>query len=205
MGERERGPGRPRETVLVFVREPVAGRVKTRLAAEIGAEAALQVYLRLAEHAVAESLRLRPRAEVRVHHTPAGAGDAVRRWLGDGPLYLPQAEGDLGLRMREAFRAAFAAGSEKVVIVGSDLPGLSAPLLRQAFDLLDRDPVVIGPAVDGGYYLLGLREPRPDLFVDIPWSTERVLDCTLQRLRADGVDPALLEPLRDVDRAADLS
>lgn len=198
----------PAEAVLVFVREPVAGRVKTRLAAEIGAQPALRVYARLAEHAVAEARRLRPRAEVRVHFTPADAGAAVRRWLGHGPVYLPQPEGDLGERMEQAFRAAFDDGFERVVIVGSDLPGMSAALLRQAFDLLRRSPVVLGPALDGGYYLLGLRGASSALltalFEGVPWSTAAVLEYTLQRLRDAGIAPVLLEPLRDVDRAADL-
>jgi uncharacterized protein len=195
--------GTPDGAVLVFVREPVAGRVKTRLSAEIGADAALGVYRRLAEHAVAEALRTGPRVQVRVHFTPDGAGDAVRRWLGDGPAYLPQHPGDLGERMESAFRGAFEAGFGRVVIIGSDLPEMSARLLRRAFDMLADHDVVLGPAEDGGYYLLGLRRMQ-DVFGDMPWSTPRVLDCTLQRLRRAGLYPALLEPLRDVDRAADL-
>jgi uncharacterized protein len=195
-------PPATRDAVLLFVRAPVAGRVKTRLAAEIGAEAALRVYTRLAEHTLAEALRLGG-VQVRVHFTPADSGDAVRRWLGPGPAYLPQPEGDLGERMRHAFQAAFHEGFRRVVIIGSDLPRMSAELLRRAIQLLDHRPVVLGPATDGGYYLLGLREMQ-DLFADIPWSTERVLDCTLQRLRAAALEPALIEPLRDVDLAADL-
>jgi len=201
--ERDAARSAPR-TVIVFVREPVRGRVKTRLAAEVGADAALRVYVRLAEHAVREALELGSGTRVRVHFTPAGAGDAVRRWLGDGPDFLPQVDGDLGERMNAAFASAFADGCQSAVIIGSDLPGISAEILRRAFDLLDAHPVVIGPAYDGGYYLLGLREPRPELFDGIPWSTERVLDCTLHRLRGSGISPPLLEPLRDVDRAADL-
>ncbi|HEU0078310.1 MAG TPA: TIGR04282 family arsenosugar biosynthesis glycosyltransferase, partial [Longimicrobiaceae bacterium] len=145
--------------MLVFVRAPEPGRVKTRLAAAIGAEGALRVYRRLAEHTLAEVRTLADDGvEVRVHYTPADAGAAVREWLDDGPVYLPQAEGgDLGMRMRDAFARAFADGAECVVIVGSDLPELTAALLRRAFDALDAHPAVLGPARDGGYYLLGLR------------------------------------------------
>jgi uncharacterized protein len=192
------------DAVLIFVREPVAGRVKTRLSAEIGEEAALRAYVRLAEHAVGEAQGLGAGIQVRVHFTPAHARGAVRRWLGEGPVYLPQSAGDLGSRMRSAFDAAFAAGARRVVIIGSDLPDMSTALLRQAFALLERHAVVLGPATDGGYYLLGMREPHPELFDDVPWSTERVLDCTLHRLRGSGISPALLEPLRDVDHASDL-
>jgi uncharacterized protein len=191
--------------VLVFVRAPEAGRVKTRLASAIGAEAALRVYRRLAEHTLREAAALAGEGvRVRVHHTPADAGDAVRAWLGAGPVYLPQAEGDLGVRMEDAFARAFADGAERVVIVGSDLPALSAALLRRALDLLDAHPAVIGPARDGGYYLLGLTAPVPGLFGGIAWSTPGVLSATLARFRAAGMDPVLLETLADVDEAADL-
>ncbi len=142
--------------------------------------------------------------EVRIHHAPAGAGAAVRAWLGEGPAYLPQAGGELGVRMRDAFARAFAEGAERVVIVGSDLPEISASLLRRAFDLLDGSPAVIGPARDGGYYLLGLTGMIGGVFDGIEWSTPGVLAATLDRLRAAGVEPAMLEPLSDVDTVEDL-
>lgn len=193
------------DAVLIFVRAPEAGRVKTRLAAEIGPEAALRVYRRLAEHAVAEARALGPGVSVRVHFTPAEAGGAVRSWLGEGPIYLPQAEAaDLGERMRVAFAEAFAAGFRRVVIIGSDLPELSAGLLRRAFARLETHAAVLGPARDGGYWLLGLREMIGAVFVDVPWSTDRVLARTLEILREAGSEPALLETLGDVDEAADL-
>jgi hypothetical protein len=190
------------DAVLVFVRAPEAGRVKTRLAAGIGAPAALRVYVRLAEHALAQARA--SGAAVRVHFTPADAGEAVRAWLGPGAAYLPQAEGDLGERMRGAFDAAFAAGFRRVVVIGSDLPELSPELLRRAFALLDGREAVLGPARDGGYYLLGLRRPVPDVFHGIAWSTAEVLGATVARLRATGIEPALLETLADLDEAADL-
>jgi len=178
--------------------------VKTRLAAEIGAEAALGVYRRLAEHAVAQA-RAAGDVAVRIHFTPAYAGETVRRWLGDdGAEYLPQADADLGERMRAAFEAAFEAGHRRVLIIGSDLPGLTADLLRDAIHHLDHHVVVLGPARDGGYYLLGLRRMVPALFAGIPWSTDRVLALTLERLAGLGIAPALLPELADVDVAADL-
>jgi len=192
------------DAILVFVRAPEAGRVKTRLAAEIGAEAALRVYRRLAEHAVAEARALGAEVALRIHFTPAEGGDDVRAWLGADAAYLPQVDGDLGARMRAAFEAAFAAGHPRVVIIGSDLPDLSAGVLRRALRLLDEHPAVLGPAADGGYYLLGLREMVPGVFDGIAWSTDGVLAATLARLAAAGCEPAMLEPLCDVDVAADL-
>jgi uncharacterized protein len=196
----------PRRAVLVFVRAPEAGRVKTRLASAIGAEGALRVYRRLAEHTIAEVRALAAEGvEVRVHYTPADAGAAVREWLGDGVVYLPQAEdGDLGMRMRDAFARAFTDGAERVVIVGSDLPELTAVLLRRAFDALDAHPAVLGPARDGGYYLLGLRGMIDGIFSGVAWSTPGVLAATLDRFQATGVKPALLDELADVDEVEDL-
>jgi hypothetical protein len=187
---------------LVFVRAPVAGRVKTRLAASLGAEGALRVYRRLAEHTLREARAVG--GEVRIHFTPADAGAGVRAWLGDGARYLPQTAGDLGARMEAAFRAAFEDGAERVIIIGSDLPDLSAALLRRAFDALESHAAVIGPARDGGYYLLGMRTMIDGLFDGIPWSTDAVLARTLERLRAAGIEPALLDTLSDVDEVDDL-
>jgi rSAM/selenodomain-associated transferase 1 len=188
--------------ILVFVRAPEIGRVKTRLAASLGAEGALRVYRRLAEHTVREARAAG--AELRIHFTPADREAEVRAWLRDGALYLPQSAGDLGARMEAAFRAAFGAGAERVVIIGSDLPDLSAALLRRALAALETHPAVLGPARDGGYYLLGMRTMIPGIFTGIPWSTPEVLAHTLARLRAAGIEPALLEPLSDVDEADDL-
>jgi rSAM/selenodomain-associated transferase 1 len=198
-------PRTPRRAVLVFVRAPCPGRVKTRLAAAIGDGPALRVYRRLAEHTLAVVRALAAEGvEVRVHHAPADAGDEVRAWLGDGPRYLPQADGDLGARMKDAFIRAFAEGVERVVIVGSDLPEVSTSLLRRAFELLDAHPAVIGPARDGGYYLLGLRGMVAGIFEGMEWSTPDVFRSTLERFGAAGVQPAALEVLADVDTVDDL-
>lgn len=178
--------------------------MKTRLAADIGAEAALRVYRRLAEHAVSEARAVGADVEVRVHYTPADAEDRVRRWLGEGAVYLPQPDADLGGRMEAAFESAFAAGHRRVLIIGSDLPGINADLLRDAFARLEHHAVVLGPARDGGYYLLGLRMMVREIFHDIRWSTADVFGATMERLAALGITPALLPVLADVDVAADL-
>lgn len=189
--------------ILVFVRAPEAGRVKTRLAASIGADAALRVYRRLAEHTLREALSVDD-AQVRVHFTPADAEAAVRAWLGDGPALLPQSDGHLGERMRGAFASAFADGHGRVVIIGSDLPEMRADLLRRALALLNGHHAVVGPARDGGYYLLGLTSLVEGIFEGIAWSTPGVLAATLERLQAAGITPVLLEPLTDVDEVDDL-
>lgn len=188
--------------VLVFVRAPEAGRVKTRLARELGDQAALRIYRRLGSHAVAEAEATG--LAVRIHFTPAKDLGLVTDWLGPSRIYLPQADGGLGERMEAAFDQAFRAGHAPVVIIGSDLPELSAALICEALELLRHHPVVLGPASDGGYWLLGLCEPRPSVFQDIPWSTPEVFALTLGRLRGEGIEPALLPTLTDVDEASDL-
>jgi rSAM/selenodomain-associated transferase 1 len=193
-----RGPA-----VLVFVRAPLLGTVKTRLAATLGDQAALRIYRRLAEHAVLQAAAL-PGASIRIHHTPADAGDDVRRWLAADAAYLPQDPGDLGDRLRTAFGQAFAAGHAPVVVIGSDLPDLTTAHLHDALAALDVADAVIGPARDGGYWLLSLRRPLDGVFDGIPWSTDTVFAHTLHRLRAAGVEPAIIDELADVDEAADL-
>lgn len=202
-GRRDAGT-RPDAAVLVFVRAPERGRVKTRLAAQVGNDEALRIYRALAEHAVARALALGAAAEVRIHYTPSIAGHAVARWLGPGPIYLPQVGGDLGARLEAAFADAFAAGHGRVLVIGSDLPTLRTAHLRRALKLLQTHAAVLGPARDGGYWLLGLRAPLPHIFRDIEWSTPAVLAQTRARLAAAGITPALLPTLTDVDTAADL-
>lgn len=196
---------RNRAAVLVFLRAPQLGTVKTRLAASIGPHAALAIYRRLAEHTITEARALAAEgAEIRVHHTPADAEPAVRAWLGGGVTLLPQAEGDLGARMADAFARAFADGCERVVIIGSDLPAMNAALLRRAFAALDGADAVIGPARDGGYYLLGLTHSVPAVFDGIAWSMAEVFAETVLRLRSAGIEPIVLETLCDVDEVEDL-
>lgn len=189
--------------MLVFVRAPQAGQVKTRLAAEVGAECALAIYRRMAEHVVATVAALGEEARIRICFTPPDRRDDVEEWLGTGGDYRAQGEGDLGGRMERAFLPAFDEGFRKVVVVGSDLPGLTTRLLERSLELLDTHEAVIGPATDGGYYLLGLRRPL-DLFRGIPWSTPQVLSRTFDRFRAEDVAPGILPSLNDVDEVGDL-
>jgi len=199
---RERPTDRP--TILVFVRAPELGRVKTRLAAEIGAERALAAYRILGRRAVRAALGTGGCAEVRVHFTPAGSRDLVARWLGTGAELVPQVDGDLGARLSAAFGDAFASGRSPVIVIGSDIPGIDPSLIRRALVALRDADAVIGPAEDGGYYLLGLRSPASSVFERIEWSTERVLSQTLERLASCRITPVTLPELRDVDGAADM-
>jgi rSAM/selenodomain-associated transferase 1 len=192
-----------RRTLLVFVKRPRAGEVKTRLAAELGDGAAADVYRALAEAEIAGTRPLGGEYERRFFYAPADAGSEVSEWL-RGERVAPQQGGDLGARMAAAFAAAFRDGAARVAIIGSDVPWVTRERVAAAFAALSDADVVVGPCDDGGYYLLALSQPRPELFDGIPWSTPAVLRSTLERARDRGLRVALLEALPDVDTLADL-
>lgn len=192
--------------VLLFTRYPTPGQTKTRLIPALGAEGAARLQRDMTELLVT---RLKPatiqgRFQLTACHAGASSS-AMRRWLGRGLAYEAQAGGDLGKRMARAVQNCFNRDARKVVIIGADCPGVSPSVLEQAFAALDRQPVVFGPAQDGGYYLVGLSRPCAALFQDIVWGSETVLRDSLARARQLGLDPALLSTLPDIDRPEDLA
>lgn len=197
-------PGHPaagQRQVLVFVKDPVAGKVKTRLAREVGKEQAASIYRGLGRRVV-DALRGGSYRLVVLFHPPE-ARKAVGRWLGEqGVEFRPQAAGDLGERLESAFAEAFRRGGV-VAAVASDTPGVDRGVLEAAFRALERADVVVGPSPDGGYYLIALRRPAPELFRGIPWSSPYVLAVTRERILALGWKTELLPPLADVDTLED--
>ncbi len=195
----------PRRILLVFARAPRRGEVKTRLAAELGEAEALRIY-RAMGGGIVDALRRGPWRTV-IYYTPAEAEGELRDWLGpEGLSWLPQCSGGLGERLAHGFQEGFRAG-DRICAVGTDAPGLTPHLVAEAFERIE-DPngpeVVLGPAHDGGYYLVALRAPAPELFEGIPWSTDRTLAVTLERALALGLGTELLSPLADVDRPDDV-
>lgn len=186
--------------VALFVKAPRPGEVKTRLAAEIGAPCATALYRRIAldvAQSVAQAARLT------VWFTPAGAESEVRDWLGDHE-YRPQGQGDLGARMARAVAHHFGCGDGPVILLGGDCPGVTGAVVREAHTRLSRCDVVLGPSVDGGYYLLGLNAPRSVLFADMPWGTDRVLQITESRCAKHDITVERLSPQRDLDTVEDM-
>jgi len=187
----------------MFARYPEPGRVKTRLAERLGAHAAADIYRAFLGDL---ARRLRHCADRRVLcYTPA---DALARQyfaaLGAGDFELwSQPDGELGQRMF-AFFTEYLQAEARVVLIGSDAPTLPRETLKQAFSALDQVDCVLGPATDGGYYLLGLRVVRSELFSGIAWSTAGVLAQTVERIRAAGLTLRLLQPWYDVDTWNDL-
>ncbi|MEZ5893292.1 MAG: TIGR04282 family arsenosugar biosynthesis glycosyltransferase [Parvularculaceae bacterium] len=189
-----------RGTVIVFVKAPVAGRVKTRLAKDIGAGRAAAIFRLLMNHTLREAEKSGFRVILAVD--PAGAAHASARFW---PAHLPrvaQGKGDLGARMARAFDHA---PPGPAVIIGADAPGLRVRHLRAAFAALQGADAVFGPATDGGYWLVGLkrRKPAPELFHGVRWSTAHALSDTLKTLPPH-FDVRFLDTLADVDEAKGL-
>jgi len=186
--------------LIVFVRAPQPGKVKTRLAAGIGNEAAARAYRSLVDRLVHRLERLR---QVELHYDPPGAEEQIRPWLQPGWTARPQAAGDLGGRMQTAFATAFNGGADRVAIIGTDCPDIAVDDIAAAWNGLDTGDLVLGPAVDGGYWLIALRAPQPILFSQMPWSTSNVLVETMARASRLGLQTRLLRELRDIDTAED--
>lgn len=191
--------------LLLFARYPVAGSAKTRLIPALGPDGAALLHRRMTEHAVTAARQAAAGDDTSVTVCFTGAGrPAMRAWLGGGPMYRPQSRGDLGTRLQHAFASAFGSNANRVVAMGSDVPAIDKHALQRALALLaDRD-VVLGPATDGGYYLIGMREYRPQVFNGIDWGTERVLSQTRSAVARAGLKLGLLAALDDVDRPEDL-
>lgn len=199
-------------TLIVFVKEPRPGQVKTRLARVLGAAAAADAYRALA---LAEIAATRPQGaeyERLFFVTPTGAETSVHAWLRAAGVLEPSVDAahfrsqhgeDLGARMAAGFAQAFACGAERVAIVGTDVPECTREHVQEALDALDEAALAVGPTRDGGYYLLALARPCPRLFEDVAWSTPAVLPTTLARAAALGLRVHLLPELRDVDTFED--
>jgi rSAM/selenodomain-associated transferase 1 len=189
--------------VVVFAKAPVAGYAKTRLAPTLGADGAACLAERLLVEATSQAIEASI-GPVEICAAPDAAHPAflalARRF---GVALVGQGEGDLGLRMHRAFVRTL--GKHRgAIIIGTDAPGLGARYLRDAARALATHDAVLGPAMDGGYTLLGLRRPDVALFDGIAWSTPRVLEQARERLARAGLSHAELAPLADVDEPADL-
>ncbi|MCL4177247.1 MAG: TIGR04283 family arsenosugar biosynthesis glycosyltransferase [Verrucomicrobia bacterium] len=194
-----------RRILVVFTRYPLPGRAKTRLIPLLGAGPAASLQRKMTEQTVHVARCLSARKGVRVEIRFDGASTrAMRHWLGSGLRLRSQGEGDLGQRIARGFDTAFASGNQQVVVIGTDSPELDPSLLAQAFGALEQSDLVLGPARDGGYYLIGLNRSAPGLFGGIPWGTEQVLSATLSCAARLGLRHALLPALDDVDRPTDL-
>jgi rSAM/selenodomain-associated transferase 1 len=189
--------------LIVFVKAPRPGGVKTRLIPVLGAEGAADFYRTLAEEEVA---RTTPRAgdyKRLFFYAPPDARDAIASWF-PGEALVAQEGSDLGARMAAAFDTAFRGGARRVAIIGSDVPWVTREVVLNAFRALDHHALALGPARDGGYYLLALSRPCPEIFDGVPWSTPEVFPATLEKARTLGLSVGLLGTLTDLDTLDDI-
>ncbi|UCD31261.1 MAG: TIGR04283 family arsenosugar biosynthesis glycosyltransferase [Desulfobacterales bacterium] len=205
-------PINSKERLMVFTRYPKSGTTKTRLIPLLGPDGAADLHRKMAEHTLSQVnklLNIREfDAEVRYD---GGSKNRMKEWLGRGFTYLPQdKEGDLGFRMKRCFEDAFKSGATRAIIIGTDIPGITHTTIQKAFNALKQKPMVLGPATDGGYYLIGFQKQSfcpsfSDLFSDIQWGGRHVLDKTIKIAKDLAIPFSLLEELEDVDRPENLS
>lgn len=195
-----------RSRLIVFTRYPEPGRTKTRLIPALGDRGAARLQRQMTQYALKHARQWRDRSPspvLEVRYTGATERQ-MQCWLGSRLHYRPQGSGDLGDRMARAFEEAFREGANRVAIIGIDCPGVDVSILAKAFDALDSQDGVIGPANDGGYYLIGLRRFVPELLTGIEWGTSQVFRQTLEIAQSLGLELASLPPLDDIDRPEDL-
>jgi hypothetical protein len=195
----------PHSRLIIFTRYPEPGKAKTRLIPALGPDGAADLHRQMTEKTVLWARGLVAQFPITLEIRFAGGGGRrLQRWLGDDLAFVPQRKGNLGERMARAFHEAFQEGVRFAVLIGTDCPGLSASLGSEAFAALRSHDVVLGPATDGGYYLIGLRKMATQLFAGIPWGTENVFSKTLDIATELGLAVHRLTLLDDVDRPEDL-
>lgn len=190
--------------LIVFLKFPQPGNVKTRLAADLGARPAALIYEAMAERVITEVYPLEASYDVFLYVDPLHPQSAYSEWLGEAFSYRPQRGADLGERMANAFGEMFERGYEKVAIIGTDCTGMDNAFIDEMFERLEKQDFILGPSNDGGYYLLAMKETNPWIFEDVDWSTNSVLETTLDKIDMRELKVYELEEKMDVDTPEDL-
>jgi len=189
-----------KDAIIIFLKYPELGRTKTRLAKTIGDKNALKVYEELLKHTNLITKDLK--ADKYLFYDKVSENKMP--WGDDAYFTAYQIEGDLGRRMQDAFELLFSKGYERVVIIGSDCYELNQTIIEDAFNALQNEDAIVGPAKDGGYYLLGLKKMIPELFTNMPWSTNEVFTKTIGVLKNLNVSYHIGPVLSDIDTVDDL-
>jgi len=190
--------------LILFLKYPEKGKVKTRLSKDIGNEKALLIY----KKSVSELLNQLDsnNYDISIYYCPENKNDEVKKWINLPDIkYLAQSGDDLGIRMLNAFKDSISLKYAKTVIIGTDCLEITNSLLSQSFDLLDDSDLVLGPATDGGYYLIGLKAVVETIFQDIHWSTEKVLKQTIKKAKEIKLSYKFLDFNNDIDNIHDLN
>ena len=193
------------EQLIIFTRYPEPGKAKTRLIPVLGKEGAANLHRLMAQRMIANALSLQNSRQlsVAIHYT-GSSEQLMQDWLGTDMIYCQQSGGDLGARMSAAVQKSLDLGIEKVVIIGTDCPKLKLEIIAKAFDELSDRDLVLGPAKDGGYYLIGLCRIMPELFDGIKWGTSEVFADTLAIAQNLNLNIAVLPIFADIDLPEDL-
>lgn len=194
-----------KQHLIIFTRYPEPGKTKTRLIPALGVEGAANLQRQMTEYTLSKVKQVQQSIGISFEVRFAG-GDLrlMQNWLGTELIFQVQGEGDLGKRMDNSFLSAFNQGAQEVVIIGIDCPGVNAEVLAEAFEKIQNSDLLLGPAVDGGYYLIGLRRAIGKLFINIDWGTAKVLQQTVDIAKQLNLSVAYLPTLADVDREEDL-
>ncbi len=195
-----------KKAVIVFAKYPEEGKVKTRLASTLGDKFAKDFYKVCAEHTFKEILKTN-RNDTRhfLFYSEENDRNKIKKWTHSKFLLFPQQGKDLGEKILNAFQSVFKNDVSKSIIIGTDLPDISSDIINDAFELLNESDVVLGPAKDGGYYLLGMKKIIKELFIDLPWSTDRLLKKTLEIIKSQNLKVSILPELSDIDTESDLN
>jgi rSAM/selenodomain-associated transferase 1 len=192
-----------RQQLIIFTRYPELGKVKTRMIPGLGEKGSQELHQKLAEYTLHKLKGLRNFLSLVIYYY-GGNEEKMRAWLGEYYYYRSQRGKDLGAKMQNAFADGFAQGMAAIAIIGTDCPEMGEKLILEAFEALKTHDLVLGPAVDGGYYLIGLKQVFPELFDDIPWGTGEVFAKTRTIAAKLALKTAYLPKLADIDRPEDL-
>jgi rSAM/selenodomain-associated transferase 1 len=194
---------KPGNALIVFVKYPKAGKVKTRLAEGTSHEFASNVYKLCAEKIFLEINSLKNFSRY-IFYSEEKDKEKIIEWTKNKFFYFPQQGGDLGERMLNAFEFVLSQNNRKAIIIGTDIPDLSKEIILEAVNALDESDLVLGPSHDGGYYLLGLNKVYADLFEDIEWSSNVVFSSTISKTKSANLKVKKLQMLRDIDTKDEL-
>ncbi|MEI3648938.1 MAG: TIGR04282 family arsenosugar biosynthesis glycosyltransferase [Dolichospermum lemmermannii FEM_B0920] len=195
-----------KQHLIIFTRYPEPGKTKTRLIPALGDVGAANLQKQMTEDTISQVKELQKMSKTSVEIRFTG-GDlqVMLNWLGNDLLYQFQGEGDLGKRMERSLINAFNQEAERVIIIGTDCPDLNSQILTTAFEQLEVFNLVLGPALDGGYYLIGLQQPIAELFMNISWGTAQVFVKTVEIAQKLNLSIGYLQSLADIDRPEDLN
>jgi|SRR5690554_194120 len=189
-----------KNALIIMTKNPVLGQCKTRLAATIGDEKALEIYTQLLDYTAEFS------KDIGVDRFIYSTGKVIdkQRWEDENTYFRTQVGNDLGDKMHNAIQEIFQEGYDKIVLIGSDCTEINSADIHAAFQQLNKHKITLGPALDGGYYLIGMKETNPTLFQNIPWSTSSVIKETFAKIKAEKLSCFLLEEKSDIDVESDL-